>query len=93
VTEGQNVLAWGHSCSCSVAGGGARNRNRNRNRKAAPLAETTFAHDRLDVYRLAMKSGGGAETPAGYRVESDYEHEHRFAEQEHEAATEAEPRR
>jgi four helix bundle protein len=41
--------------------------------------------------RMAMKVEGVAETPAGYGVESDYEHEHRFAEHEHEAATKPEP--
>jgi four helix bundle protein len=40
--------------------------------------------------RMAMKLDGVAEGQAGYGVEGDYEHEHRFAEHEHEAATEPE---
>jgi four helix bundle protein len=40
--------------------------------------------------RMAMKFDGVAEAEAGYRADSDYEHEHRCAEHEHEAATEPE---
>ncbi len=40
--------------------------------------------------RMAMKLDGVAEAQAGYGVEGDYEHEHRFAEHEHESATKPE---
>ena len=48
------------------------------------MTETLFDHDRLDVYRLAMKFAGVAESPAEYNAIDDCEHEYRCAEHEHE---------
>ena len=41
------------------------------------MAETIFGHDRLDVYRLAMKFDGVAQSQTEYNAIDDYEHEHR----------------
>lgn len=40
-----------------------------------------FDNDRLDVYRLALKFNGVAESQAEYNAIDDYEH--RYAEHEH----------
>ena len=52
------------------------------------MAETIFGHDRLDVYRLAMKFDGVAQSQTEYNAIDDYEHEHRCAEHEHEVKPE-----
>ena len=48
------------------------------------MAAPIFDHEKLDVYRLAMRSDRVSESPEWYEVDTDYdyEHEHRFAEQE-----------
>ena len=50
------------------------------------MTDPIFDHEKLDVYRLAMRSDRVDESAAWYDPDIDYdyehEHEHRFAEHE-----------
>ncbi len=52
------------------------------------MAAPIFDHEKLDVYRLAMltrlaiRSDRVSESPEWYEADTDYDYEHRFAEQE-----------